>query len=123
MLLTRICGNSFKPFYGASLMFCEFGAARVVKLALLPNDGPSSFFFVQNVVLKSGINVYTRILAKKYPNFRINSVCPGYVKTYINFNTGILSVVEGAASVLKSALLPSDGPSGLFFVGSEVSCA
>ncbi|CAL8083537.1 unnamed protein product [Prunus armeniaca] len=74
-------------------------------------------------VSKAAINAYTRILAKEYPNFRINSVCPGYVKTDINFNTGILSVVEGAASVLKSALLPSDGPSGLFFVRSEVSCA
>ncbi|BFG21908.1 hypothetical protein CerSpe_081820 [Prunus speciosa] len=74
-------------------------------------------------VSKAAINAYTRILAKKYPNFRINSVCPGYVKTDINFNTGILSVVEGAASVLKLALLPSDGPSGLFFVRSEVSCA
>ncbi|ONI28958.1 hypothetical protein PRUPE_1G171800 [Prunus persica] len=49
---------------------------------------------------------YTRILAKKYPNFRINSVSPDYVKTDINFNTGILSVVESAASVLKLALLP-----------------
>ncbi|ONI22975.1 hypothetical protein PRUPE_2G161600 [Prunus persica] len=74
-------------------------------------------------VSKAAINAYTRILAKKYPNFRINSVCPGYVKTDITFNTGILSVEEGAASVLKLALLPSDGPSGLFFVRSEVSCA
>ncbi|XP_021817005.1 (+)-neomenthol dehydrogenase-like isoform X2 [Prunus avium] len=73
-------------------------------------------------VSKAAINAYTRILAKKYPNFRINSVCPGYVKTDINFNTGILSVAVGAASVLKLALLPSDGPSGLF-VRSEVSCA
>ncbi|KAH0992496.1 hypothetical protein GBA52_003979 [Prunus armeniaca] len=51
--LAGICGNSFKPFYGASLMFCEFGAARVVKLALLPNDGPSSFFFVSECSVRS----------------------------------------------------------------------
>ncbi|PQP93892.1 (+)-neomenthol dehydrogenase-like [Prunus yedoensis var. nudiflora] len=257
MLLTRTCGNSFKPFYGASLMFCEFGAARVVKLALLPNDGPSSFFFVQNlasngftVVLTSRdekrgleaveklnesglsgqvvfhqldvassatvaslaafiktqfgkldilvnnagivgaigdadafiaiakstsmergevdfsklmtetyelteeclqINYYgakrtaealipllqlsdsprivnvssflgkLMILEKKYPTFRINLVCPGFVKTDINYNVSVLPVEEGAAKIVKLALLPNHGPSGSFFVEYEVS--
>jgi (+)-neomenthol dehydrogenase len=35
----------------------------------------------------------TRILAKKYPNFCINCVCPGYVKTDMTTNTGILTVI------------------------------
>ncbi|PRQ57907.1 putative oxidoreductase [Rosa chinensis] len=71
-------------------------------------------------VSKAAMNAYTRILAKKYPRFRVNSVCPGYVKTDINFNTGVLPVEEGAASVVNLALLPSDGPTGQFFVRSEV---
>ncbi|KAL2536487.1 (+)-neomenthol dehydrogenase [Forsythia ovata] len=73
---------------------------------------------------KSAINAYTRILAKKYPNFCINCVCPGYVKTDINGNTGSLTVEEGAESLLKLALLP-DGvgtpPSGLFFFRQNLS--
>ncbi|KAM5555190.1 hypothetical protein ABKV19_023203 [Rosa sericea] len=71
-------------------------------------------------VSKAAMNAYTRILAKKYPGFRVNSVCPGYVKTDINFNTGVLPVEEGAASVVNLALLPNDGPTGQFFVRSEV---
>ncbi|XP_006583333.2 (+)-neomenthol dehydrogenase isoform X1 [Glycine max] len=50
------------------------------------------------IVSKAAMNAYTRILAKKYPSFCINSVCPGYVKTDITANTGILTVEEGAAS-------------------------
>ncbi|XP_062090284.1 (+)-neomenthol dehydrogenase-like [Humulus lupulus] len=78
-------------------------------------------FMSPYTVSKAALNAYTRVLAKKYPNFLINCVCPGYVKTDINFNTGILPVEEGAASPVRLALLPNDAPSGLFFVRSQVS--
>ncbi|KAB1214414.1 NAD-dependent malic enzyme 59 kDa isoform, mitochondrial [Morella rubra] len=65
---------------------------------------------------KAAMNAYTRILAKKYPHFCINCVCPGSVKTDVNYNTGILSVEEGAASPVRLALLPGGSPSGLFYV-------
>ncbi|KAK6239890.1 hypothetical protein QUC31_005359 [Theobroma cacao] len=70
-------------------------------------------------VSKVAMNAYTRILAKRYPKFRINCVCPGFVKTDINFNTGNISVEEGAATPVKLALWPNGGPSGLFFVQGE----
>ncbi|XP_042513987.1 salutaridine reductase-like [Macadamia integrifolia] len=70
---------------------------------------------------KAAMNAYTRILARKLPKFRINCVCPGYVKTDINYNTGVCTVEEGAAGPVKLALLPDDGPSGLFFFQKEVS--
>lgn len=73
------------------------------------------------LVSKAAMNAYTRILAKKYPNIIVNCVCPGFVKTDINFNTGILSVEEGAESPVKLALLPNGGPSGCFFVRKEES--
>ncbi|XP_021817012.1 (+)-neomenthol dehydrogenase-like [Prunus avium] len=73
------------------------------------------------VVSKAALNAYTRILAKKYPTFRINSLCPGSVKTDINYNAGVLPIEEGAARVMKLALVPNDGPSGSFFVQYEVS--
>ncbi|CAA3020940.1 (+)-neomenthol dehydrogenase-like [Olea europaea subsp. europaea] len=78
-------------------------------------------FFGAYILSKAAMNAYTRILAKNYPNFRVNCVCPGYVKTDINYNTGILTVEEGAESPVRLALLPDDGPSGMFFVKKEVS--
>lgn len=71
------------------------------------------------IVSKAAMNAYTRILAKKYSNFGINCVCPGYVKTDINYNTGELTVEEGAESPVRLALLPNGGPSGLFFFRKE----
>ncbi|MBA0732723.1 hypothetical protein Gogos_016795 [Gossypium gossypioides] len=66
------------------------------------------------------MNAYTRILAKKHPNFCINCVCPGFVKTDINNNTGHSTPEEGAAIPVKLALWPNGGaPSGLFFVQGE----
>ncbi|KAH6777789.1 Rossmann-fold superfamily protein [Perilla frutescens var. frutescens] len=71
-------------------------------------------------VSKAAMNAYTRLLAKKYPSFRVNCVCPGYVQTDMNFNTGVLTVEEGAEGPVMAALLPDDGPSGVFFVRKEV---
>jgi len=72
-------------------------------------------------VSKAAQSAYTRIVAKKYPSFRVNCLCPGFVKTDINYNTGFLTIDEGAESAVKLALLPNDGPSGLFFHRNEVS--
>ncbi|KAK7349545.1 hypothetical protein VNO77_06993 [Canavalia gladiata] len=73
------------------------------------------------MVTKAALNAYTRILAKKYPTFSVNSVCPGFVKTNLNSNNGILPVEDGAATPVRVALLPNDSPSGLFYIRSEVS--
>lgn len=73
------------------------------------------------VLSKAALNAYTKILAKRYPSFCINCVCPGFVKTDINCNTGKVPVEEGAAYPVRLALLPKGGPSGLFFVQQEVS--
>ncbi|XP_060970088.1 (-)-isopiperitenone reductase-like isoform X2 [Cannabis sativa] len=76
--------------------------------------------FSSYIVSKACLNAYTRIMAKKYPNFCINCVSPGYVKTDINCNAGVLTVEEGAQSVVSLALLPNAGPNGLFFNRHEV---
>ncbi|KAK7292626.1 hypothetical protein RJT34_15477 [Clitoria ternatea] len=73
------------------------------------------------MVSKAAMNSYTRLLAYKHPNLCINCVCPGFVKTDINKNTGILSVENGAACVVRLALLPNGSPSGHFFSRQEVS--
>ncbi|RVW75257.1 (+)-neomenthol dehydrogenase [Vitis vinifera] len=57
----------------------------------------------------------------EYPTLCINCVCPGFVKTDLNYNSGILTIEEGAESPVRLALLPDGGPSGQFFVRKEVS--
>ncbi|MBA0732724.1 hypothetical protein Gogos_016796 [Gossypium gossypioides] len=77
-------------------------------------------FLSAYTISKVAMNAYTRILAKKHPNFCINCVCPGFVKTDINNNTGHSTPEEGAAIPVKLALWPNGGaPSGLFFVQGE----
>ena len=72
-------------------------------------------------ISKAAMNAYTRIVANKFPSFRVNCLCPGSVKADINYNNGYLTTDEGAESVVKLALLPNDGPSGLFFFWNEVT--
>ncbi|XP_061967382.1 (+)-neomenthol dehydrogenase-like [Populus nigra] len=74
------------------------------------------------VLSKAAMNAHTRILAKKHPNFCINCICPGFVKTDMSNNTGTLSVDEAAEYPVKLALLPDGGPSGLFFILDKFSC-
>ncbi|KAB5569167.1 hypothetical protein DKX38_002960 [Salix brachista] len=65
---------------------------------------------------KAAMNAHTRILSKKYPDFCINFICPGSVKTdMISNDTGTSSVDEAAVYPVKLALLPDGGPSGLLF--------
>ncbi|PHT40591.1 (+)-neomenthol dehydrogenase [Capsicum baccatum] len=61
-------------------------------------------YFTAYKISKASLIAYTRVLAAKYPNFRINSVCPGYCKTDVNANTGSLTAGEGAESLAKGVL-------------------
>ncbi|XVE77089.1 hypothetical protein DITRI_Ditri13aG0034100 [Diplodiscus trichospermus] len=72
-------------------------------------------FMSTYILSKAAMNAYTRILAKKYPNFCINCVCLGFVKIDVNYNIAILTVEEGAGSPVRLALLSDGGPSGQFF--------
>ncbi|CAL5340079.1 unnamed protein product [Camellia sinensis] len=78
-------------------------------------------FLSAYTVSKAAINAYARILAKKYPTFRINCVCPGWTKTDINNHIGKLTIEQGAQCPVKLALLLDDGPSSLFFANNEPS--
>ncbi|KAI3985351.1 hypothetical protein MKX01_033665 [Papaver californicum] len=72
-------------------------------------------------ISKASLNAYTRILAKQFPTFRINCVCPGWVKTDICFNSGLSTTTEGAEKVVNLALIPDDGPSGLYFSHGKIT--
>ncbi|KAI3727594.1 hypothetical protein L6452_16212 [Arctium lappa] len=66
-------------------------------------------------VSKAALNAYTRLMAKKFQNIRVNCVHPGYCVTDITSHTGFLTAEEGAKGPVMAALLPDDGPSGVFF--------
>ncbi|KAJ4812014.1 NAD(P)-binding Rossmann-fold superfamily protein [Rhynchospora pubera] len=66
------------------------------------------------------MNAYTRIIAKSYPSVTINCVNPGYVKTDLNFNTGALTVSDGAEGPAMVAL-GEGGPTGQFYDRTQIS--
>jgi len=64
---------------------------------------------------KAAANSYTVALAHDLPNFRINAVTPGYTATKLNGFSGPKSSADGAALIVKYALLDKDGPTSKFF--------
>ncbi|KAG0496704.1 hypothetical protein HPP92_001395 [Vanilla planifolia] len=67
------------------------------------------------------VNAYTRVMARRHPDMRFNCVHPGFVKTDINWNTGIGTTDDGARAILMLALRPSGGPSGFYFQETTVA--
>jgi len=68
---------------------------------------------------KAALNAYSRILAMWHPKLRINCAHPGHVKTDLTMNWGFLTPEEGARNVVKVALLPDGGPTGVYFAEGE----
>lgn len=76
--------------------------------------------FAAYKVAKAALNSYSRVLARRHPELRVNCAHPGYVKTDMTRQTGLLTPAQGAANVVKVALLPEGGPTGAFFaLGKE----
>ncbi|XP_017229624.1 short-chain dehydrogenase/reductase 2b [Daucus carota subsp. sativus] len=72
-------------------------------------------------ISKAAVSAYTRLLARKYPDMLINCVHPGYCKTEITSESGPLTPEEGARAPVMLALLPNDGPSGIYFAEMQPS--
>ena len=68
-------------------------------------------------VSKAALNVLTRIFADELQGtqVKVNSVCPGWVRTAMGGTDAERSVEEGADTIVWLATLPDDGPSGGFF--------
>ncbi|GJN26912.1 hypothetical protein PR202_gb14879 [Eleusine coracana subsp. coracana] len=70
---------------------------------------------------KAAMNSYSRVLARRHPELRVNCVDPGFVKTDINYNSGILAPKEAGSKVVAVALLPEAGVTGALFENGKVS--
>jgi NAD(P)-dependent dehydrogenase (short-subunit alcohol dehydrogenase family) len=66
---------------------------------------------------KTALNMFTVLLAKelKDTTIKVNSVCPGWVRTDMGSAAAPLSVEQGADTPVWLATLPADGPTGGFF--------
>jgi NAD(P)-dependent dehydrogenase (short-subunit alcohol dehydrogenase family) len=68
-------------------------------------------------ISKTALNAVTRYLSAEWKEsgVRVNSICPGWVRTEMGGPQAERSVEEGVASILYAALLPKGGPTGGFF--------
>jgi NAD(P)-dependent dehydrogenase (short-subunit alcohol dehydrogenase family) len=101
------------------------GAGRVVNVSSTlgshgrmsdPASPYSDFAMIGYSGSKSALNMLTIIAAEKLleKKIKVNSICPGYVATDINNNSGPRSVEQGARIVVQMATLPDDGPTGTY---------
>ena len=66
---------------------------------------------------KTALNAVTALFARELQGtpIKINSACPGWVKTDMGTDAAPRTVAQGAATPVRLALLPADGPTGGFF--------
>ncbi|MES9923405.1 MAG: SDR family oxidoreductase [Candidatus Thiodiazotropha endolucinida] len=66
---------------------------------------------------KTALNALTRIFSEelKQTQIKINSICPGWVRTDMGGKEASLSIPEGVEGIIWAATLADDGPSGGFF--------
>jgi NAD(P)-dependent dehydrogenase (short-subunit alcohol dehydrogenase family) len=101
-------------------------AGRIVNLSsglgsLTLNSDPSwpfaSVKYLAYNSSKSAVNAITVQLAWELRDtpIKVNAADPGYVATDMNQHQGLRSVEQGAATPVRLALLPPEGPTGGYF--------
>ncbi|MFL5896878.1 MAG: SDR family oxidoreductase [Solirubrobacterales bacterium] len=66
-------------------------------------------------VSKAALNALTRTLASEERGIKVNTMCPGWVRTDMGGSAASKSVEEGADTAVWLATLPDDGRTGGFF--------
>jgi NAD(P)-dependent dehydrogenase (short-subunit alcohol dehydrogenase family) len=67
-------------------------------------------------ISKTAMNAITRVAAAEAgPNVKVNSVCPGWVRTDMGGQHATRTLEQGASGIVWAATLPDTGPGGGFF--------
>ncbi|HVP29674.1 MAG TPA: SDR family oxidoreductase [Myxococcota bacterium] len=101
-------------------------AGRIVNMSsglgsITQNSDPRSPFAAVKCLAynssKSALNAITVQFAHELRDtpIKVNAADPGYVATDMNRHQGVRSVAQGAATPVRLATLPSDGPTGGYF--------
>lgn len=82
-----------------------------------PASPMSQFLALGYCSSKSALNAVTVQFANELKNtsIKVNAVCPGYVATDLNNNSGPRTPEQGAQIAIQMASIGSDGPSGGYF--------
>jgi NAD(P)-dependent dehydrogenase (short-subunit alcohol dehydrogenase family) len=66
-------------------------------------------------VSKIGMSMYTRILARDYPQFKVNACCPGWCRTDMTGEEAELSIEQGVETLVPVALFEDSKKTGKFW--------
>jgi len=78
----------------------------------------SQFHIVAYNTSKAALNSYAVAVARTFTEAKVNAVTPGYTATKLNGFSGPKSAADGAATIVKFALLDKNGPTCKFFDGN-----
>jgi NAD(P)-dependent dehydrogenase (short-subunit alcohol dehydrogenase family) len=102
--------QAFLPLLGASkaprIVNVSSGAGQLSDM----NGGRAAYR-----LSKAALNALTRTLASDERWLKVNTMCPGWVRTDMGGSAAPRSVEQGADTAVWLATLPGDGPSGDFF--------
>jgi len=73
-------------------------------------------------ISKAALNALTKVVSSdvKDYNILVNSVCPGWVRTDMGGEKAPIAPDDAAIDIVWACLLPSGGPSGLFFRNRKI---
>jgi NAD(P)-dependent dehydrogenase (short-subunit alcohol dehydrogenase family) len=82
-----------------------------------PNGGFKDYLLLSYNTSKTALNAATIQFANELRStpIKVNAVCPGYVATDLNGNSGPRTTEQGAKIAVKMATLGADGPTGGYF--------
>lgn len=109
--------GAYRTIRKALPMMQKAGYGRIVNISsgmggLTEMGGGSPAYRIS----KTALNAVTRVFHNEAgPAVKINSVCPGWVRTDMGGANATRSIEEGIAGIIWAATLPDGGPSGGFF--------
>jgi NAD(P)-dependent dehydrogenase (short-subunit alcohol dehydrogenase family) len=88
-------------------------AGSLAKMADPDNHQPIAIGYAPSKTALTALTLqYARGLAAEH--ILVNAVCPGFVATDLNNFAGVRTPAQGAASAVRMATIPADGPTGTF---------